>query len=241
MNRSKKSILANVDAVRSRKIDNNTVEYFNSEGARKIRLHDTDIFIEKDGFIWLNSGGWRTVTTKDRLNKYTPSGWRVGSEKGMWNVSTPAGRFPFRDGIVLKVSTGKAVNAKPIDKAQKLYNAHKRKVKAYIDGYAKKLWSGEMEKPSAGDCLYCQLCAGNEGQIIGGNEHLFSHIEEKYFVPSLILAAASIVPLSPVEKHDIAIKLHFDGAEGHNTFFHDDKNIRRILRKYFVKRGVYNV
>jgi hypothetical protein len=40
-----------------------------------IRLHDTDVVtLHPDGSITLNTGGWYTVTTKDRLNSYLPFG-----------------------------------------------------------------------------------------------------------------------------------------------------------------------
>ena len=60
-----------------------------------VRLHNTEIaHVRPDGRITLNTGGWLTPTTKDRLNKVLALGdghWRVWSEKGMWmlNYFTP--------------------------------------------------------------------------------------------------------------------------------------------------------
>ena len=65
-----------------------------------VRLHLTDI-IETlpDGRVRLNSGGWKTVTTKDRFNKYTP--YRVWSDKGTWYVHHEGAKAPFFDGMLL--------------------------------------------------------------------------------------------------------------------------------------------
>jgi hypothetical protein len=58
-----------------------------------VRLHDTDVVtLHPDGSQTLNSGGWRTVTTKDRINAYSIAG--VWSERGEWKVSTEKGWSP---------------------------------------------------------------------------------------------------------------------------------------------------
>lgn len=66
---------------RRKKIDNNTylLEY---PDHKAIRLHDTEILIERDGKITLNNGGWDTMTTRARINKYLPFGYSVYRVKG---------------------------------------------------------------------------------------------------------------------------------------------------------------
>jgi hypothetical protein len=50
-----------------------------------VRLHNTDVVtIHADGTYTLNTGGWETVTTKDRINGYGPA--RVYSHRGVWAV-----------------------------------------------------------------------------------------------------------------------------------------------------------
>jgi len=74
--RTKGDILSGVtdEMVSSKKIANNTVEYFTASGDRVIRLHDTNIIrYKKNGRIVLNSGGWRTSTTRDRINSFLKS------------------------------------------------------------------------------------------------------------------------------------------------------------------------
>lgn len=69
----------------SRKLANNT--YLERRGdAIAVRLHFTDVItFNPDGSVTLNSGGWRTVTTKDRMN-FT-SGVRVFQHAHEWYVA----------------------------------------------------------------------------------------------------------------------------------------------------------
>ena len=77
-----------------RKIANNT--YLIKRGENfAIRLHNTDIItITPDGWI-LNSGGFRTRTTKQRINDFTNA--RVYQEKFEWFI----GDKPFEDGMFI--------------------------------------------------------------------------------------------------------------------------------------------
>lgn len=75
----------------SRKIGNNTYlerRYFDSHEPIAVRLHNTDIVIFHDnGVAALYSGGWQTVTTKDRLNKVLrPLGVGIVQRNHVWTV-----------------------------------------------------------------------------------------------------------------------------------------------------------
>ena len=68
-----------------RKLENNT--YLERKtyprDATAVRLHRTDVLtFYQDGRIEIDTGGWNTVTTRDRMNRYLPNPWRVGSERG---------------------------------------------------------------------------------------------------------------------------------------------------------------
>lgn len=52
------------------------------------------------GRVILNSGGWRTVTTKERISRY--SGMYVRQRDGDWTVHTGTHIYSFTDGMVLK-------------------------------------------------------------------------------------------------------------------------------------------
>lgn len=56
-----------------RKLENNTYLERRNETMIAVRLHRTDVVTyHADRRIVLNDGGWRTVTTKDRINTYSP-------------------------------------------------------------------------------------------------------------------------------------------------------------------------
>jgi hypothetical protein len=68
-------------------------------------LHRTSIVSYfSDGRIMLNSGGYETATTKDRINKLLPPGYSLYQEKNKWWLE-PRGhresRIGFYDGMVL--------------------------------------------------------------------------------------------------------------------------------------------
>ena len=58
---------------KERKIGNNTYAEIEYDNSVSIRLHGTAVVrFFPNGLVQLNSGGWRTSTTKDRINKYSP-------------------------------------------------------------------------------------------------------------------------------------------------------------------------
>lgn len=67
-----------------------------------------------------------------------------------------------------------------------------KKILEYSKSYAKALFDGELEAPSGADCWACYMETA-DGESLGdvtGNDHLLSHIEEDYFVPTLLSRAA---------------------------------------------------
>jgi hypothetical protein len=72
-------------------------------------LHRTTIVCKRGNTVWLNSGGWRTVTTKTRMNQfanqYCGGSFRVFQDKGEWYVSRKGNLtglnyvVPFEDGM----------------------------------------------------------------------------------------------------------------------------------------------
>lgn len=78
----------------TRKLENNTYlerrTCYASGPAIAVRLHATDVVTyHADGRIVLTSGGWRTRTTLDRLNTYTP--FIVAQRAYKWTVYTGQG------------------------------------------------------------------------------------------------------------------------------------------------------
>jgi len=98
-----------------KRIGNNTWLRRKDENTFAVRLHATDVvLIHRDGTYTLNTGGhgdfagYRTVTTKERINGYSPA--RVYAIKGTWFLDgemrevgkegrMEIARVPFHDGI----------------------------------------------------------------------------------------------------------------------------------------------
>jgi hypothetical protein len=96
------AVLGNRD---SRKIGNNTYLERIDANTVGIRLHGTIVVsIHNNGRYTLNGGGYRTRTTKDRINEYAPV--KVYQKAFAWFV----GDVPFFDGMEVD-RTGKVLNA----------------------------------------------------------------------------------------------------------------------------------
>lgn len=88
-----------------RKIGNNTYAEILDDDTVGIKLHSTYVVkIHSDGTYTLNSGGWQTVTTKDRINQYSPK--KVFQKNFQWYIQWTSSSgctnlFPFIDGVVV--------------------------------------------------------------------------------------------------------------------------------------------
>lgn len=169
-------------------LGNNTTLERRDNGTIAVHLHNTDVVtFYPDNRVSLTSGGFQTVTTKDRLNNY--SGHRVYSVNGVWLVDG----IPFHDGITFGPRGGKpenAANPKTVNKAKKSLD---KKVRAYIQGYCQNALQNGLEAPGNGDCWACLFTADTISDLATtepmGMDHLLSHMEEKYYVPSLLWKA----------------------------------------------------
>jgi len=194
-----------------KKLANNTYLHETQDGIA-VRLHNTDIVtIHPDNTYTLNSGGWQTVTTKARINEFSPA--RLGQDKGIWYLYVGAGagwskeRVAFHDGVKVDAS-GKPVGMAGDDTPK--VESNKRKLdkltRDYINGFAADaLANGGLKEPSNGDCWGCLFTAQAHQQTpyMGANlatvnvkesepmgvDHLLQHFEEKYYVPSLLWKA----------------------------------------------------
>jgi len=80
-----------------RKIGNNTYAEIEHDKSVSVRLHGTDVVrFYANGLVKLNSGGWRTHTTKQRINKYSPV--KIFQKNFEWFLSD--GR-PFEDNMLV--------------------------------------------------------------------------------------------------------------------------------------------
>jgi hypothetical protein len=203
---------------KQRPLENNT-RLIRRDHCVAIQLHETDVVQIFPGDIYrLDSGGWRTVTTKDRISKYSPT--RPYSKNGIWYVNEAL----FEDGIRVnaKGSLVGGVSKKQLAKGEQLA---KRKlqldklVRAYVRGFCEMV-KKERKLPdvSLGDCFACQ------GMPLG-NYHLLEHLKEKYYMGSLIWNAIKSQGYNQPEF--IGSLMAGDAQHGRTTM------LSRILSGYF--------
>lgn len=83
-----------------RKVGNNTYAEILHDNSVGIMLHSTYVVkIHPDNTYTLQTGGWQTVTTKDRINQYSPV--RVYQRKYEWFVKVNGKEYPFMEGMVV--------------------------------------------------------------------------------------------------------------------------------------------
>lgn len=101
------SILGSRDGL---KIANNTyLDRLEVDGCGSIgiRLHSTYVVrFFQQGTTLLDSGGWQTLTTKKRINRYLPAGVSLAQKGGEWHVTDrrkgEVVTVDFSDGMVLQ-------------------------------------------------------------------------------------------------------------------------------------------
>jgi len=211
----------------SKKLANNT--YLQRRGNDIALLyHSTDVVTFKpNGDMILNSGGWYTSTTKERINMGI--GNRLSQSKGVWYID---GDKRFADGMVIKANGTVKGAVKDNTKADIKFKA---KVKAYAKLYADAL---PLDKPNDGDCLYCHMVT-TEGQSLGdafkSNDHIDSHIREKYIVPSLAYHA-----LKESGNTDYILSLVFNNPDGVMMDIARER-VYKAVYKYILRRKGFAV
>lgn len=209
----------------SRKIDNNTVARLLDNNGVAIKLHDTDIIkYDNNGTVTLNSGGWKTVTTKERLNKYTQAG--VSQKAGIWYMADGS---LFYDGIKLD-KNNKVIKPKSPAKTasyEKKLKTIKKQAREYAKNFVKALKNGQVELPSSGDCWYCSMHTVDGkslGQATSNSDHISDHIKEGYYVPSLLVNAGKSAGYK-----DFQIGLM--GIGGQKVYIDPENNIYKFVVK----------
>lgn len=85
---------------KNRKIGNNTYAEIEYDDSVSIILHGTTVVrLYPNGLVKLNSSGWRTSTTKDRINKYSPV--KVYQKKHVWYLQDGT---EFEDNILVSAT-----------------------------------------------------------------------------------------------------------------------------------------
>ena len=165
---------------RKRKLANNTYLVVRDDGGFGIRLHATEVIIHYADHIILNSGGYQTVTTKARMNDFSNA--RVFSENGVWIISWQGKTYAYADHMELfdnGTVTGEGVDPKATQKLRK-------RVINYSKAYATAFLAGDVPAPSGGDCWACSMITSDGKAPMGGADHILNHLDEKYYVPSIL-------------------------------------------------------
>lgn len=242
MRHTKKEIMAGVeDVVKSEIIENNTIRYHKSDGTVVIRLHFTDIVtFHPDDSITLNSGGWQTLTTKDRMNKFSP--FLLYQEKNIWyvvnNYNGKGQTYVFADGIRFYLDgTVKGEGEDP-----KVYVKLNKDINKYVKGFMTALINKKIGLPTKGDCWDCSLKDKN-GRTMGDmkkftpgeDNHIISHFKEKYYVPSLLINAMEEFGSSQIAKSCVGYWMgaHNQDVGSFVDFVKEEvaKNLKRYLKR----------
>lgn len=147
------------------------------------------------GFI-LNSGGFKTATTRARMNDYL-EGWQVFQEQNVWYVRRLVGEqknFVYADGMLLNhdgTVEGEGLGVDAIA-AQKLT----KNIRIYAKEFMRELLADRLPV-SFNDhkCLYCMPSHGPDGNgFEKDTKHIKRHIKEKEFPTALIERTMEVFP-----------------------------------------------
>jgi len=209
---------------------NNTYAERRADGSIAVRLHATDVLtFRRNGEVVLNSGGWFTVTTKDRINQFLRPPYRIASVKGKWTLWDFVQRKDltlFADGMVIRPN-GKIVGGRSLttSAADERYNARIDKlITRYIKGLTPAKLATVMVQDGQGDCLFCRPFD------FGDHDHLLSHLRERYYMPHLIL---NVIKSRKYRNPQFIYALWEDRASKHGQVPDD---LPRMMRKFFRDR-----
>lgn len=181
---------------------------FGGDGDQNLAIwyHGSPVVVYRgDGVVMVDSCGWRTSTTKHRISEYSP--FQVYQERGIWYAFVRdhavarglgmGGVYLFSDGMGVSVA-GIIFGAKHRSEAADQIKAVaklRRRVQAYAKSFVSALLAGDVAEPSGADCFLCAFGADQNGkrlslgELSGDSSHLMSHIDEGYYVPSLLINA----------------------------------------------------
>ena len=223
---------------RRRKLANNTyltVHEDKTDDYFGVKLHDTVIVRwYSDGRVVLDSGGWRTRTTKDRMN-IALKDWSVWTEDGIWYVKGPLLTCAYKDGMTLYPDG--TVSGEGDD--PKLQKKIRKDIRKFTHKYMVAFWDGDVPTPGGGDCWGCYL-------NMRDTDHLLSHMDEEYYVPSLLAKAIQRFPISQAARHVLSVAWSPDEAEAQGFSLEQEKvgwssdianeQLEKSLRRYLYEQ-----
>ena len=88
-----------------------------------VTYHETEVVNFDENKIVLDSGGWKTVTTKRRMNQISSQynlGYSVVQKKNKWFVNYKGKTIPFKDKMILKVRGVPIITSRGVRVGRKL-------------------------------------------------------------------------------------------------------------------------
>jgi hypothetical protein len=113
-------------------------------------------------------------------------------------------------------------------------NTLKRKITKYVNSYYDTFAAGKLPIPSNGDCWYCSLFKSDDKQ------HLLDHIEESYFVPSLLVNAIKSHPQSILSNNLMYAWINQDTDDFKKLVGIVGYQIKKSLYKYMIDKLITN-
>lgn len=208
-----------------RKVANNTWAERRGDDRIAIRLHRTDVItFDRDGTVTLNTGGWYSVTTKERMNSFSPLS--VWSHRGEWRVTT-GGRWDdyvlYADGMTWHPETGFAGQLEQTD--AQVARRERAKLNAGIKALVDSITPEQIVRAfdnAGGDCFIC---------LAGGTSCLASHVEEQYFHAHLMLNA---VKARGYRDPNFIMALIYQEAQRGHVGTEVTVNLTKYLRKNLI-------
>ena len=95
-----------IDGRESKKIGNNTIVHRLDDDTVAVKYHRTNILkINSNNVVTISTGGWETITTKDRLNQFLGCrGFSIFQKKGTWYIRGNDKTFEYEDGIKISAN-----------------------------------------------------------------------------------------------------------------------------------------
>jgi hypothetical protein len=231
-----------------RKVANNTWLERHDNGDIAVRLHATDVVVyHPDESVTLNTGGWYSVTTKERMNRFTD--FSVHSVKGEWYVnirnpdyvylaydpdnspnpaqqpywSEPA--TPYADSMTWH---GDHWTGAPGPDEVKVERARRKaltkEIKAFVSGITAEQIVDQFEDPG-GDCFVCRC---------GQTSCLLSHVDERYFHAAL---ARNAIAAKGYRSPDVIMSMAYGDAKRGKV----DDLLTRSLTSFLKKNLIEGV
>jgi len=205
------------------------------------KYHNTIVTRFKDnGDIILDSGGWRTTSTKERINWFL-NGINLYQEKGVWYLikawsldhkERVEKSVVFHDGI--KITKRLKICGKSNGKSEEKLQV---KVNEYCKDFADAFITGKIDPPGAGDCFDCSMYIEGENSTLGErskSDHILLHIKEKYYVPSLLHRAIQKYEVCQFTMSFVAsLRDPNSGEEGKK--FRESKWMQNIAKRDILK------